>query len=106
MVKTAAERVKAGAALLDRKRPGWANKVVAETLDMREGEQCVLGQIFGDFDAGLRKIGAMEGDARLDLGFTTDYLDRSRTRSHREEEHELKTIWLAEVYARPRSKEA
>ncbi len=106
MVKTAAERVKAGAALLDRKRPGWANKVVAGTLDMSECDRCVLGQIFGDFELGLRKTGSLRGDARIDLGFTPDYLDNSRAQTLEEDEHELTTLWLAEVDARLRSKEA
>lgn len=38
-------RVKAGAAWLDDNYPGWHNKVNMFSLDMRTGEDCILGQV-------------------------------------------------------------
>lgn len=49
---TPAERVARGVALLDRVRPGWAQLVDLDRLDMQECAACVLGQLYGDFDDG------------------------------------------------------
>lgn len=43
---------------LDRVVPGWRARVDPATLDMHCVEDCVLGQLFGDYDAGLRAVGA------------------------------------------------
>lgn len=52
------ERVAAGAALLDRKRPGWAAVLLAAagTLEMDDCTECVLGKLFGDFGAGCNAL--------------------------------------------------
>lgn len=46
---TIRERVAAGAAWLDRARPGWPVRIDLITLDVRDPEHCVLGQEFDDF---------------------------------------------------------
>jgi hypothetical protein len=46
---TIAERVQAGATLLDEKRPGWWQDVSISNLAMSLGRSCVLGQLFGSF---------------------------------------------------------
>jgi hypothetical protein len=38
--------VRRGAALLDRREPGWASKVNIRTLDVSSRYRCVLGQIY------------------------------------------------------------
>lgn len=54
-----AERVAAGAALLDRVLPGWwqarrsGRRVNLTGLDLGSYESCVLGQLWGDFGAGV-----------------------------------------------------
>lgn len=45
-----------GADLLDRVRPGWADKIDVETLDLSSCTRCVLGQMYGDYDIGLRAL--------------------------------------------------
>lgn len=42
------ERVKRGAALLDEKRPGWADEIDLDLLNLRSCTTCVLGQVFLD----------------------------------------------------------
>lgn len=42
----------AGAALLEEKMPGWRTRINLETLDLSHPEQCVLGQLYGDFTTG------------------------------------------------------
>ena len=53
---TPADRVDRGAELLDRVRPGWADEVGLEDLDMVHCALCMLGQLFGDFDRGDRAL--------------------------------------------------
>jgi hypothetical protein len=44
----AAAAVGRGAALLDAKMPGWWHKINLRTLDLANGNQCVLGQVFAE----------------------------------------------------------
>lgn len=46
----ARERVARGAALLDEKRPGWANAINTGELDMSVDCMCILGQLEGSFN--------------------------------------------------------
>lgn len=43
------ERVKAGAKFLDKKIPGWYNKIDLETLQMYDCMTCILGQLYYDY---------------------------------------------------------
>lgn len=43
----AAERCARGAALLDARRPGWADQINTEILDINSPSRCVLGQLGG-----------------------------------------------------------
>lgn len=47
------KRVRRGAEYLDRVDPGWAGRIDAETLELEDGRQCVLGQLHGEFQLGL-----------------------------------------------------
>jgi hypothetical protein len=49
----ATQRVRRGATLLDRERPGWADEINTRTLDVRFTEVCPLGQLYGDYEDGL-----------------------------------------------------
>lgn len=42
----------AGAELLDEKCPGWASEISLDTLDIDSSQNCVLGQLYGDFSRG------------------------------------------------------
>lgn len=46
---TIAERVAAGAEWLDANYPGWADRVDIVLLDIRDCEDCVLGQLAGNY---------------------------------------------------------
>jgi hypothetical protein len=50
MSANAAERVAAGAALLDRKVPGWAERIDLAALSIASCTRCVLGQLAPDVD--------------------------------------------------------
>jgi len=47
------ERVERGAAYLDEVDPGWHRRVNADTLELEDGQHCVLGQLHGGFRLGL-----------------------------------------------------
>lgn len=40
------ERIADAAAVLDEHKPGWADKLDLDTLDLNSGRYCILGQLF------------------------------------------------------------
>jgi hypothetical protein len=50
------DRVAKGAALLDEHRPGWARLVALNRLAMETCDQCILGQVCGDYYDGWKKL--------------------------------------------------
>lgn len=48
-----AERVQTGIGVLDEHRPGWLETIDLEHLDLSLSCQCVLGQLWGNFDNGI-----------------------------------------------------
>jgi hypothetical protein len=67
---TIAARVARGAALLDEKLPGWADRIDLDRLDLASPCRCVLGQLWLDKPLGDHEdpFDAAMGD--LDLGFS------------------------------------
>lgn len=65
-----AARVEAGAAFLNETRPAWMDEVDPGTLSIASVSNCVLGQLYEDYDRGRAVLGLDRFDAR-DLGFTT-----------------------------------
>ena len=67
-------RVARGAALLDAERPGWADQIGADTLAMESCDQCVLGQLYGNYWQGCRIVWkVLPSDRRYsssEFGFT------------------------------------
>lgn len=62
-IEQARERVASGAALLDQKRPGWAQLVDVGKLDLRNTCLCVIGQVCGEYYSGTERICASQKDA-------------------------------------------
>jgi hypothetical protein len=66
------ERAKQGAALLDEVAdPDWREQLDLATLNMQNCEECVLGQLYGDYGEGLAVVELSEYDA-AEFGFTTN----------------------------------
>ena len=61
-------RVERGAALLDAEEPGWAPRIDVPTLDISDGEHCVLAQLYPSFGDGLTELDVWEES----LGFSGD----------------------------------
>lgn len=52
----AAQCVARGAALLDVKRPGWHHNISLNRLRTASTEDCILGQLFGNYSVGIKEI--------------------------------------------------
>ena len=56
MAETITAGVRRGAALLDRKLPGWHTRINLNTLDLNDCEACILGQLYGKYSYGLEVL--------------------------------------------------
>jgi hypothetical protein len=65
-VAAAARELRAAVALLDRRAPGWRRVVDPDRLRMASPTHCVLGQVFGDYQAGRDAL--VEGAGLEPLG--------------------------------------
>jgi hypothetical protein len=62
-MSTINERVQAGIALLDEKGPAdWRERIDFATLNLQSRRNCVLGQIYGYYNDGLRELGVTQFD--------------------------------------------
>lgn len=50
------DRVARGVARLDKYSPDWRDRINRDRLNMAESRDCVLGQLFGSFTEGLRRL--------------------------------------------------
>lgn len=90
---TPQERVAKGAALLDLKYAGWADKINSETLYMDSCANCVVGQLLGSFDD-VEDLG-IDVDDSWEYGFY-----HSPHRHHADDYKELEETWLREINKR------
>ena len=49
-------QVQKGARLLDERMPGWEGKINLLTLNIKDCHQCILGQLYGEYSEGLKRI--------------------------------------------------
>lgn len=61
---TITERVAAGAVLLDKETPDWAERISLEELRLESCEHCILGQVYDHYNKGKRKLGLEFEDAQ------------------------------------------
>ena len=73
MEKTLNKRIDQGVKWLDKKlgRKVWLRKIKTKSLDLSNSFDCIYGQLFGNFFAGIDKLGL--GLTRL--GFATNNKD-------------------------------
>jgi hypothetical protein len=50
--------------LLDRLVPFWWRKIKIRPLDISDSCKCVTGQLFGDYDEGLKRLKLSDDEAR------------------------------------------
>ena len=81
-MSNAYDNAEAGAAVLDRERPGWAERINLEGLNMSIGDPaevhfdtcgCVLAQLYGTYDRGRAALGYPDSFQAVRLGFVSAF---------------------------------
>ena len=57
-----------GVKLLDQEVMEWRNHIDLDDLDLDDCDICVLGQLFGDYDSGLERLGLIDTGSE-DVGY-------------------------------------
>lgn len=70
-MSTVAERVAAGATVLDEHAPDWVDRISLADLNIGSCRRCVLGQVFGHYFTGLDKLGLRGVALAVEHGFST-----------------------------------
>ena len=83
------QAVEKGAGLLDQKRPGWANEINTETLEMHDCYRCILGQLYGHYFTGT-----------MMLNITGSFWGFNVVDGNRSLYDALQSAWLAEIEKR------
>ena len=75
-LEAARTRVQRGAAILDERDPGWHGRIQSNSLELADGQACVLGQLHGDYRLGLGRARVLDFSSApiaslspVDLGF-------------------------------------
>ena len=113
MTDAIAERAKRGAELMDKLRPGWANRINVQILDMNSCSRCILGQLYKDYFEGLKRTFGTEGfnpfSSHLEenYGFLADYRITGGMSAKNTEYYELLAeAWKEEINKRLEAKPA
>lgn len=65
------ERAERGAALLDKRKPGWRDRVSTTWLDVSSVQNCPLGQTYGHYSTGKKELfGSDSWEETTAHGFT------------------------------------
>lgn len=87
--------IEKGVKKLDKKIPGWDERIDIDLLDLGSDYDCVLGQLYGSYYSGRRELedmGVKVGEKRMvKMGF------------FRESRHEYKSLdeaWREEILSR------
>ncbi|MDP9870346.1 MULTISPECIES: hypothetical protein [Streptosporangium] len=90
----AGKQVAAGAAEMDNRLPDWWTGIDRVSLDLGNSYDCVLGQLFDEFEIGLELLGLNLGESeRLGLYCSGDSLSQAVR-----DAYQLRTqLWIAEI---------
>jgi len=91
MLKELQQRVNRGIALLNEKRPGWADEIDLTKFAIDDPNRCILCQLYKTYYQGKFEL-ALGYPRALEHGFTFDWCDNNVD--------ELQTIWVAEITKR------
>jgi hypothetical protein len=93
-------RVGRGSERLDRRMPAWAWEIDVKRLNLTYTEECILGQVYGHYEAGCRDLGITTGLQSCRHGFVGSLLGRFVRPLGRLEYSLLRDAWLAEIRER------
>ena len=90
-----------GARLLDGRIPGWADLIDTERLQMDNGCDCVLGQLFSFYETGIEELFGDDifGDKLLEEAVYFGFNDDTHSYSSRPWT-QLNNAWIAEIEQR------
>lgn len=95
-----AKRVAKGAALLDVKRPGWEKEVNVYSINMNSPYDCILGQIYHNYEWGLDSL-ELEGNwSAKRHGFELTGWQRRDFASAQLNGQKIKDAWIDEIKSR------
>ena len=92
---TVQERVAAGAALLDERRPDWFKAIDASLIDIASSERCICGQLYGGYTPGISILAVSPTEHGFTIGESTrelinaEWRDAVASRLAKVEEREL-----------------
>src|SRR5205823_6207734 len=103
--------VQAGSQLLDKIEPGWASKINLSSLSLPTQCNCILGQIYGSYGEGLKKVNLYSGgDHGFSIKITKQvalHLDKITKQEalhlEREQYFILQEMWVHEILKRTRN---
>ncbi len=87
--------------------PGWADAIDVDRLDLDSCFDCVLGQLYNDFDKGRAELKIGDGNS-IQVGFCPSSRGASENwREYRRADHlRLDQLWTAEILARQAQRES
>ena len=95
--------VERGAKLLDEERPGWADMIYLEQLQMSDCSACILGQLYGDYSDAVNTILNVPGD---EFGFDLPEAPREllspedSVQQARNSYMHLRQLWVKQILIR------
>jgi hypothetical protein len=99
-----ADRVRRGAVLLDRVKPGWWREIATDRLVMNLCDTCILGQLYGGYVGGLwilaHPLSADQGVTSAAYGFTLTLAEQFKRFAPEAQWEELAHRWRAEIAVR------
>ena len=81
------DRVANGVAFLDKQNPGWDEKIFVSQLIMQDCNQCILGQLYSEYNYGCEVLGIDNVEEAPAYGFELDTWASSNL-SHKDLEEE------------------
>lgn len=93
-------RVRLGAELFDRRRPGWADEIDVKRLNVADPSDCPLGQLYDYYRDGYEALGIGHNFAASRHGFFLSFLGWLILPLRRAEYSLLSDAWVAEVRER------
>ena len=82
-----------GAALLDRVKPDWADKIDLDTFDLSSTIYCIIGQLYPRYHEGLEALGLDHNDILIRVTNQEDYGFYAKS-SDDDEWDELQQEWI------------
>lgn len=87
-----------GAALLDERYPNWENEIELAKLNMSSIDSCVLGQVYGDYLAGLQELDLdLDGRNASSYGFDLDLIALEQIDDTILRRAQLNQAWLDQI---------